>query len=92
MLAQKDISMKVKDFYACNNFFKTIVQAHIIALCIYYQGVTKINDLQILLSRKNWLDIMAQIEKQYFSLEKVEILCNKSGIDIFVDVATNLNA
>lgn len=84
--------MKIKDFHACDNFFGTIVQAHIITLCMNHQGLTKINDLQSWLFRNNWPDMIAQIEGQYLSLEKVQNLHNGSEMDIFVDVATNLNA
>lgn len=92
VLARKKVSMKIKDFYTCNDFFRTIVQAHIIALCIHYQGLTKINDLQTLLSGVNWPGMIAQIKKQYLSFEKVQNLYNRREIDIFMDMATNLNA
>ena len=83
--------MKVKDFHACDNFFKTIVQAHIIAFYIHFQGLTKINDLQTLLSRNNWPNIIAQIERQYLNTEKEQNLRNGAEIDVLADVATKLN-
>ncbi len=45
VLAWKGINKKVKDFYACDDFYKTIVQAYIIVLYMYHQGFTKIDDL-----------------------------------------------
>ncbi len=53
VLVRKGISKKVKDFHACDNFFRTIVQAYIIALCMHHQSFTKIDDLQTWLSKDN---------------------------------------
>lgn len=35
--------------------------------------------------------MIVQIKKQYLSLKKVQNFCNKSQIDIFIDVIINLN-
>lgn len=91
MWARKRISIIIKDFYACDDFFRTIVQAHIIALFLYYQDFTKINDLQTWLSKNNCPDIIAQIEKQYLDSENVQNLCDRAKINGFVDIATKLN-
>lgn len=63
--------MKIKDLHTCDNFFKIIVPAHIIALYIYYHGFTKITDLLIWLFKNDWLDLIDQIEMQYLNPEKV---------------------
>lgn len=36
ILAQKKVSIQVKEFYTYDNYFKTIIQAHTIPYCIYY--------------------------------------------------------
>ena len=72
VLARKEMNKKVKDFYAYDDFFRTIVQAHIIALCMHHKGFTKIDDLQTLLCKNNWPDVIAQVEKQYLGLDKVQ--------------------
>ncbi len=91
VLAQKGVNIKIKDFHACDNFFKTIVQAHIIALCMHHQGLTKINDLQTWLFRNDWANLISQFEGQYLNFEKVQNLCDGAKIDVLVDVATKLN-
>lgn len=63
--------MKIKDFYVCNDFFKTIIQAHIIALCMHHQNLTKIDNLQTWLSYNKWPDLVTQVEKVYLGFEKV---------------------
>ncbi len=78
--------MKIKDFYSCDDFFRTIVQAHIIAFCIYHQGLTKINDLQTWLSRNDWPNLIVQIEGQYLNPEKVQNLGDGAEMDVLVDV------
>lgn len=78
--------MKIKNFHTYDNFFKTIIQAHIIGLCMHYQGLTKINDLQIWFSRKDQPSMIVQIEEQYLDPEKVQNFHNKATINIFVDV------
>ena len=36
VLAQKRVSMKIKNFHIYNDFFKTIIQAHIIGFCMHH--------------------------------------------------------
>lgn len=64
--------MKVKDFYICNNFFKTIIQAYIIVFYMHHQNFIKINNLQTWLSYKNWPNQLIQIAKEYLGLKKVQ--------------------
>ena len=83
--------MKIKNFHNCDNFYRTIVQAYIIAFCIYYKDLTKINDLQIWLSKNKWPDLIVQIEGQYLDPKKIQNLYNRAEIDILIDIATKLN-
>lgn len=46
MLTSKRVSIKIKNFHAYDDFYKTIVQAHIITLYMHYQNFTKITNLQ----------------------------------------------
>ena len=85
------MSKKIKDFHTCDNFFRTIVQAHIIAFCMHYQGFIKIDDLQTWLSKDNWTDIIAQVKKQYLGLDKVYDIRKKKEPGIFAEVAVKLD-
>lgn len=92
VLAQKKVNVKMKYFHACNDFFKMIVQAHIIAFCIYHQGLIKIDNLQTWLSCNNQSNLVAYIKKEYLGLEKIQNAYEGAKLNIFKEVAIKLDA
>ena len=82
--------MKIKNFYACDDFFKPIIQAYIIAFCMHHQNLTKIDDLQTWLSYNNWPNLITQVEKEYLSLEKVQSVREGAEMNILAEVAIEL--
>lgn len=91
MLAQKRVSMKIKDFHTYDDYFKPIIQPHIITICIYHQSLIKINDLQTQLFENDWSNLIAPIEGQYLNSGKVQNFHDGVEINVLVNVATKLS-
>jgi hypothetical protein len=69
ILRRKDVSKEIKDFHGCDDFFRMVVEAYIIAYYQHHAGVSATQELKVHLERKDW---PAQIA-----------LAVRSGIDPF---------
>lgn len=72
ILAQKCVTKKTKNFYACNKFFRTVVYVYVIALCIHHIRLNKIDDFKTWLSNNNWTKLLASIEQKFLGVEEVQ--------------------
>lgn len=91
VLSRKGVTQKVKDFHACDEFFRTVIHAHVIALCMHHLGLIKIDDFQTWLSRNNWPELIRSIEQKFLGPEEVQNIRDYIGEEAFAKVARRLD-
>lgn len=68
-----------KNFHHLDNFFRTIIEALTMTLCIYVAGCQIINTFQELLGSSNWPIFIAKVKAEYLEIFKVLSICIKAS-------------
>ena len=70
-LARKGASKEANDFHACDDFFRTVVMAFAIALCMHGTSCSTLPEFKAWLSRNDWPSMVDNVEKEYLDPFKV---------------------
>ncbi len=65
VLKQPKVSRDMKNFHACNTFFKHLVDAHVIALLMEESGQNSIDEFQVWIAQSDWPNTIKQAQEQY---------------------------
>ena len=79
-----------KYFHANDEFFRMIIHAHVIALCMHRCRVKKFEDFDTFLACNNWPALLKEVEKEYLAPSKVAGLRQGGGEDSAAEVAKRL--
>lgn len=77
----------IKEFHACDDFFRTVVQANLIALCMNVSGCASSAAFQTWLSRNNWPALLKLVVEKYLSPLAVHTFRKESDQQVESEVA-----
>ncbi len=94
ILKQKYVSKTAdnNNFHHFDDFFRTVIEAMVVTLCIHTTGCSTIDELQIWIGRSDWPTLIANVEKNYLDIFKVQSIrhtvhCKTTAIvDTMIDV------
>ena len=64
-LGRNNASRDAKDFYACDDFYKTVVKSFAILLCMHGAGSTNVATFKTWLSQNDWQKMIQDVEETY---------------------------
>ncbi len=62
---RRKVHKDVKDFHSNNDFFRTIIHSHIIALCMHKLGCPEFDSFQCWVSIQDWPELLKEVENKY---------------------------
>ncbi len=65
VLKQPKVSRDMKNFHACDTFFKHLVDAYVIALLMEESGQNSIDEFQAWIAQSDWPNAIKQAQEQY---------------------------
>ena len=73
ILKRKNVTKKAnnKNFHHSDEFFRIIIKAMVVTLCIQAVGCSTINELQLWIGRSNWPTLIAKVVKNCLSVSTV---------------------
>jgi hypothetical protein len=54
LFGREGVDKEVKDFHACDEFFRNVSDAHILALFMHQHGIRTFDDLDVMLGESDW--------------------------------------
>ena len=81
-----------KEFHACDDFFRTVIQANVIVLCINESGCTSSAAFQTWLSRNNWPALLKLVQEKYLNPLSVHLIKKQADQQVESEVADLLKA
>lgn len=77
-LRQKGTAKNAKDFYACNNFFRTVVAVFVVALCMHGASCDRLPAFCAWLSKNNWRKLITNMTYKHIDPFKPSTLCTRA--------------
>lgn len=64
----------MKNFYACNNFFRSLIKGHVVALVMHTAGCKTISAFDIWLLQLDWLAFIQEMDILYlpFTIKSIQ--------------------
>lgn len=88
ILNQKYVEKGAKDFYHYDNFFHTVIEALVIALCMQETDYQTLAEFETKLGNKfNWPYLISKVESEYLGMYRVYRIQRKTERNTKVTVA-----
>lgn len=81
----------MKNFYACNTFFKHIIYIYTIALVMKESGQKNIDDFQAWIAQSDWPSAIKQAKKPYLSPYYIPNIRANAKIKTDIEVIATLS-
>ena len=84
------MSKNIKNFYACNTFFRYVIDAHVVALIMETVDCKDIDKFWLWIAQSNWPNSIKRTQEQYLQLFYIQQIRTKATRESEIAIISTL--